>query len=184
SIENGDLFQLGTNDGGGRDLPANEVAMALKLKDVRLAVMVSEFCDRSLPRNSAVGRGAVAGTFDTLTNLEDLLLNYRGFINVKSVDDGQLGWGEQIYGGFYTLAFTRLLSGFEPGAGWESELRQISEVVSEQYRKKRDELMEAGQATPEMIGQESMSPVILEMQIQRDAYEVEPGTRPVPPGSP
>ncbi|MEM7456694.1 MAG: hypothetical protein AAF456_20285 [Planctomycetota bacterium] len=176
-------FQLRGNANGGNDLPRSDVEQALKRKNVRLAVLISESCNRESRANVAMASPS-AGTFNTLTQLEDLLLNYRGFVNVNSADDGQLGWGTRVEGGFYSMKFGQMLANFAPGNGWNHDLRMIGEAANQKFQQFRQEKINAGVAPPELVNQQSMTPKIYEMQVQRDPSNINPGTRQIPPGSP
>ncbi|MEM7454711.1 MAG: caspase family protein [Planctomycetota bacterium] len=150
-------------ESGGRDLPRDEVAAILRQKNVRLAVMISESCNNHLPM---VGRTLAAspGSTRTLTQIEDLLLSYRGFLDVNSTSPGQAGWGDSEIGGYFSTAFSYRLSALAPEGDWASEIQTIANEANEIGSLRSSEAQPA-------------APLFYGMNIEPDPYYVDPGER-------
>ena len=94
---------------GGYDVMRSEVETALKGKNARLTVMISDSCN-VYPTDPFLGglqsyHSVLSNVEKTeLTGFEKLLLNYRGVVNLNSSDIDQRGWGNSAMGGFYTDA--------------------------------------------------------------------------------
>ena len=139
--------------------------------------MISESCNAS--GADAVRAMAQVSThrIDTWTEFENLLLHYRGFIDLNSADSGQLGWGNVADGGFFSKFFAQNLGGLRPGGDWTSSLDEIANDVNRFYQQRRTAEMNAGRAPEQMIRQTQLTPQVFTLQVRSDPYNASPGTR-------
>ncbi|MEM7454976.1 MAG: hypothetical protein AAF456_11555 [Planctomycetota bacterium] len=172
---NGHYFQLAQT--GGFDLPRREVAQIMMQKGVRLSVLVSGSCNQPGQMARVEARASVRNTrINGLTGLEDLLLNYRGFIDLNSASEGQYGWGDNTSGEFFSSVFATSF-GTSGGTDWQTKLTGIGTRANELYQQKRQEAVNSGGAPVQMQQQLEMTPRVYSMQVQRDPYNVNMGPR-------
>jgi hypothetical protein len=169
----GHFLDLGLGSDYG-DLPRTTVANAIRSKNVRLAVMITESCNQS---GTARAKGRTVAEQRTvriqgLTGFERLLLQNRGFIDVNSADEGQLGWGNPTLGGFFSNYLAMAFSSLNDAINWNGVIETAGNNANQKYQELRQTAISSGSAPVEMQAQSAMTPRKYAFQVGPDPYNV------------
>lgn len=173
---NGHFLQ--TSATSGNDLRRTEITELIQRHNARLSVIITESCNAAATFKTkevpSMSRYRSAGP----TKLEELLLSYRGLIDINSADDGQYGWGNPTHGGFFSKFFTEDLLVLEPGqADWNGVINTIGQKTNAFFQERRMEEINFGRAPQEMRNQISLTPKIFSLQAIRDPNQFNLGER-------
>ncbi len=156
------------------DLLRKELLTAMQAKGARLTILISDACN-------------VRGTIDVTpqqyyrtetraiegwTTLEELLLCYRGVLDLSSASQGQLSWCTRDIGGWFTSSFINSMeSGVVTDRTWNSMWSRIKKSTEDVYSSRREKY---GNQVPLLKRQLTLAPQEFVWNIQRDDSPARP----------
>ena len=118
----------------GNKLARATLSNELRAKNARLTVLVSESCSNSTRGGRTGGDGSAPTSLKR--NLQTMLLNGRGVVNVNSSSRGQFGFGNPE-GGYFSRFVHSYLEDAKSGVTWASLVKYASEQQSATYKQIR-----------------------------------------------
>jgi hypothetical protein len=167
----GHHFQIPSGDLMRRTLFENVLAQPGRLK-----VLVTDTCNvyslSMVPKDMRMESRTVAVVGPT--NLEQLLLYHRGFLDVSASSRDQFSWFSFRFGGWFTLKFTQIISGHQQ---WPGFLDQLSKDSNAFFLENKRSILENPGNTPgstlaQLRHQAAMTPAIFRMSLDKDEVPV------------
>ena len=172
SSSGGHFFDFNTND-----LPRNQVSNRLQNKGARLTVFVSESCNKVGQARLARGVTFGPGQGQQKRALQDLLMNYRGTVDVNSTQQGQLGWGDGN-GGYFSQKLFSNLDANPSNANWQDLINQVGQQANTMFQDYRQQKLNQYASNPvalndpnefsiktDLDSQSQMTPAIYQMSV-------------------
>jgi len=120
------------------DLMRKTLSDELLAKGARLTVLISDTCNveaRALPALSMAEEMRTM-TVTSPSPFEQLLFNYRGFVDISGTDFGQFGFCQPGYGAWFSASAIPVL---QQHADWRTAFEQIARVVDNDFQTRRQQ---------------------------------------------
>jgi hypothetical protein len=167
----------------GGDLMRSELWKTLVGRGARLTVLMTDTCNvRAAVELGARREFQLAWGTRAYLPLEELLLGYRGLVDVCASDTNQYSWygvSPENSGGWFTLELCRVLPAKN---NWQSAFDELRNATNSSYQTRRAALLAGTGLRPDvraaMEGQPEMTPRKFVFEVTRDDQSLSP--RPLP----